>query len=74
MSYILRAKDKEGTTMFYTGKAGMEWLSLYESNAFGYPTRELAQERAKRFNRMEPVHGYWFLALPTLNTTRMEDA
>jgi hypothetical protein len=62
MDYILRGLDKEGNVMYYTGRAGMDWLSYDHSKAFIYPSKELAQERAKRFNKMEPVHGYWFIA------------
>jgi hypothetical protein len=61
MNYVLRGLDKEGNVLYYTGRAGMDWLSFDRSNAFCYPVKELAQERAKRFNKMEPVHGYWFI-------------
>jgi hypothetical protein len=61
MEYILRGLDREGNVYYYTGKAGMDWLSFERKNAFSYPTKEFAQERAKRFNKMEPVHGYWFV-------------
>lgn len=67
MEYILRALDKEGNVMFYTGKAGMNWLTYDRSDAFSYPSKKLAQERAKRFNKMEPVHGYWFIAQELAN-------
>jgi hypothetical protein len=60
MGYVLRALDKEGNVMFYTGQAGMEWLSFYNGNAFLY-SKEAAQTKAKQFNKMEPVHGYWFI-------------
>jgi hypothetical protein len=60
--YTLRARDREGNVMYYTGKAGMDWMTFDPKNAFCYPSKKLAQERAKRFNKMEPVHGYWFLA------------
>lgn len=59
--YILRALDIEGNQTFYTGKAGMEWLSFDQKNAFHYSTMMEADRKAKNFNRMEPVHGYWFL-------------
>jgi hypothetical protein len=59
--YILMAVDTENNILFYTGKSGMDWLSFRHENAFYYPTRELALERAKRFNCMEPVHGYRFM-------------
>jgi hypothetical protein len=60
MSYILRALDKEGNILFYTGKAGMDWLAYDRANAFRYHYREVALMKSKNFNRMEPVHGYWF--------------
>jgi hypothetical protein len=61
MSYILRALDKEGNVMFYTGKAGMDWLSPYKYEAFEFAAKMVANRKATNFNRMEPVHGYWFI-------------
>jgi hypothetical protein len=62
MSYILRALDKEGNVMFYTGKAGMNWLSCYKYEAFEFAAKMAANRKAINFNKMEPVHGYWFIA------------
>jgi hypothetical protein len=64
MAYILRALDKEGNIHFYTGKAGMEWMSSYRESAFRYATEQAALWKSKSFNRMEPVHGYWFIVQP----------
>jgi hypothetical protein len=63
MTYVLRALDKEGNRYFYTGKAGMDWLSFYPYEAFAYHTRQAAHLKAMRFNKMEQVHGYWFIPL-----------
>jgi hypothetical protein len=60
MSYILRALDKEGNILFYTGKTGMDWLTYNRGDAFAYFNRDLALQKSTNFNRMEPVHGYWF--------------
>jgi hypothetical protein len=66
-TYILRALDKEGNIMFYTGKAGMDWLSSYRYEAFEYETLEAAFLKSTNFNRMEPVHGYWFVIQTLVN-------
>jgi hypothetical protein len=66
MTYILRALDKEGNVMFYTGKAGMDWLSPYKYEAFEYATKKAAGWKATHFNRMEPIHGYWFVCIPVM--------
>lgn len=59
--FVLRALDKEGNTYFYSGKTGMDWLTHYPSEAFTYSWIEIATLKAKNFNKMEPVHGYWFI-------------
>jgi hypothetical protein len=64
MSYVLRALDNEGNRYFYTGTAGLNWLSFEPENAFEYQGWEAACNKAKTFNKMEPVHGYWFLVHP----------
>ena len=69
MKYILRAMDREGNVMFYTGKAGMDWLSFEKANAFTWHTKNAAGWKAKHFNKMEPVHGYWFIPIATVNIT-----
>lgn len=61
MAYVLRALDKEGNTYFYSGKAGMDWLTHFSNEAFAYFEIEAATNKAKNFNKMEPVHGYWFI-------------
>ena len=61
--YTLRALDIEGNIYWYTGKAGPAWLSTKAANAFVYEDKELAQYRATTFNRKEPIHGYWFIAV-----------
>jgi hypothetical protein len=61
MTYVLRALDKEGNQMFYTGKTGMDWLSFYQYEAFKFG-KEAALRKATLFNKMERMHGYWFIA------------
>jgi hypothetical protein len=60
MSYVLRGLDRVGNVYYYTGKAGMGWLSYYPYEAFEFG-KGAAQIKATNFNRMEPVHGYWFV-------------
>lgn len=64
MSYILRGITRDGDVVFYTGGAGDRWLTPNKAEAFRYSTLSTAQNRALRFNEMEPVHGVRFLAGP----------
>jgi hypothetical protein len=60
MEYVLRGLDKEGNIRFYTGGAGDRWLTPVVEHAFPL-SKERAQRRAIEFNKMEGIHGYWFI-------------
>ena len=68
MKFILRAQDKEGNVMFYTGCAGMKWLANDRSYAFQWNTMEAAEWKAQHFNKWEPVHGYRFSMVATVQS------
>jgi hypothetical protein len=62
-SYIIRGLNHDGSeTRYYTGRAGKLWLSPERSEAFKYSEKFHAQTKAKNFNRMEPIHGFYFVA------------
>lgn len=59
-NYILVGRTKDGDTVYWTGKAGLTWVSFHASDAFQAP-KELASTRAMEFNALESRHGVWFL-------------
>ena len=46
--FILRAFDRNGNELFYTGRAGSNWLSPSIHDSFIYDTLEGASFAAKR--------------------------
>jgi hypothetical protein len=65
MSYVLCAREKtaELPPQYYTGRAGMDWLSLDRGNSFFYATKKAADWKAIHFNKFEKVHGYSFVVV-----------
>ncbi len=55
-------RDANGNTVWYTGKAGSEFISTEPRHAFMGYSLEGARNRAKQLNRMCDVHGVWFVA------------
>ena len=58
--YIIRGRKADGGEVFYTGRAGQEFIGP-RSEAFGYEIREGAHRRATDLNRMVKLHGVWFI-------------
>lgn len=63
LEWVVRGLNHDGSVeMFYTGRAGKNWLAAGRENGFTYQSKESAQSKAKNFNRMEPLHGFYFHA------------
>lgn len=63
MKYVLKGSSKfHSQAVFYTGRAGMQFISTSEFDAFVYETYERAQTRADRLNEFESMTGV-FLAV-----------
>jgi hypothetical protein len=60
---MIKAIDAAGNVFWYTGKAGQEWVSPNQADAWNDYTLEYARHRAAQFNRMSSVHGLYFLAV-----------
>lgn len=58
--YILRAYDRAGDVGYYTGKAGLEWVSNKAEKAFAYENIDGALRKSRIFNRMTPIHNMSF--------------
>lgn len=63
--FILRGVTKNGTEMFFTGKAGAEWVSADRGAAFTFGI-EGARRSALLFNSRIALHGIWFVAIPAV--------
>ena len=59
--YVLRAVDVIGTEVFYTGKAGQEFVSPDLTSAFPFALLQGAQRKAAVLNRMSLMHGWRFM-------------
>lgn len=62
--YIVRGVTKDGTEVFYTGRAGEGFTSKLRGESFGYVSQLQARERAKNLNRAAALHGVHFIAIP----------
>lgn len=51
---------KRGKTVYYTGKAGTEWVSFINTDAFEYPTLEEACIRTRSLNNTSYLHKVTF--------------
>jgi hypothetical protein len=64
MTYILRGLTEQGVEVWYTGKAGVGWLSHVKANAFEYQVLQTARVKASKFNANVELHGVWFIPMP----------
>ena len=55
-------RTTDGSTVWYTGRAGQASMSTDAREAFVYATVEEARHRAALLNRMTPLHGVSFVA------------
>ena len=62
--YIVRGVTREGSEVFYTGKAGPQFISPIRGASFGYVSQLQARNRATNLNQMTLIHGVWFIAIP----------
>ncbi len=63
-THIVRGVTNEGKEVFYTGKSGYQFISENVQESFEYISKNNAQNRAVNLNRMTPIHGVWFIAIP----------
>lgn len=61
--FIVRGLSTDGGEVFYTGRAGNGWVSNDRNEAFVYTSQDEARRKALNFNRMEPLHGFRFIAI-----------
>ena len=55
-------RTADGKTVWYTGKAGSEFVSSDPKAAFKGYSVDNARRRALQLNRMTPMHGIYFVA------------
>ena len=62
----------DGSTVWYTGRAGQAFVSEWAKDAFLGYSLEGARAKAMRLNVMTPIHGVRFVAVTgaLANTTR----
>jgi len=53
-------RKNDGSTVYYTGRAGSLFVSADPSQAFCYDGIEAARRRAANLNQMTPIHGIRF--------------
>jgi hypothetical protein len=64
-TYIIRGRHANGTgEVFYTGRAGQEWVNPDRREAFTGYSLEGARRKARCLNEYCALHGYWFVAVP----------
>ena len=59
-SYQIVGRREDGSTVYYTGRAGQAFVSESSSEAFNYDGLESARNRAKNLNKMTALHGVLF--------------
>jgi hypothetical protein len=60
-NFKLFGLNKSDEKVFYTGRAGIAWVSTNEAEAFEYATYEAAKAKADRHNVFSPVHGIYLV-------------
>ena len=60
MTYIIRGTDEERNRLYYTGRAGLNWLSYTPKEAFHFHTMDAAMWKIHHFNKRSKIHGYMF--------------
>lgn len=67
MAYV-RGTTKDGNRVFYTGKAGQEFVSTDYKQTFFYYSIDGALNRAAQLNEMTPIHGVHFTGLDEIDS------
>lgn len=62
MKYQVIGRKQDGSTVYYTGRAGQAFVSENSLQAFQFDTLEYARHRAKVLNRMTELHRIRFIA------------
>lgn len=67
--YVLRAAGGQlrGPQLYYTGKAGQDWVSPDLAQAFQYDSLNLARIRARQHNRHTCLHDIHFIVLALID-------
>ena len=60
-THIVRGLDQDGNEFFYTGRAGLGWVSTDLHEGFHY-TLDGARRKALQFNANTELHGLRFVA------------
>jgi len=58
--FMLVGRKEDGSTVYYTGRAGSLFVSADESQAFHYDDIVSARHRAANLNQMTALHGILF--------------
>ena len=61
MTYQVIGRKADGSTVWYTGRAGQAFVSDSERDAFAFDTLRYARHRATLLNRMSELHGVRFI-------------
>lgn len=61
MTYAVAGTTKDGSKVYYTGRAGAGWVSPSKSESFTYGA-EGAAYKATLFNKATALHGITFQA------------
>jgi hypothetical protein len=59
--FVVQGVTNEGAEVYYTGKAGQEFVTSARGESFGYTTAAQAENRVRNLNRMSEVHGIRFV-------------
>jgi hypothetical protein len=59
----IKALDSNGNVFWWTGKAGQDWVSPSQADAFLGLNIEGARAKALQFNRRSDIHGLRFIAV-----------
>ena len=63
-NYLIIGRTENGSTVYYSGRAGNSFVTNEISEAFTYPSLESARRRATYLNAMTEIHGIRFF-VPT---------
>ncbi len=61
MKHILVGRKSDGSTVYYTGRAGQAFVSSQLADVFTYDSLEQARRRALNLNQMTAIHGIRFI-------------
>jgi hypothetical protein len=59
-THIIVGRNSDGSTVYYTGRAGQAFISANLTDVFTYDSLEQARRRALNLNQMTEIHGVRF--------------